>query len=56
MDADRTMAKEEARRAVVEALFRKIREEAQAKPQKYEPKGLLAPIGVVKNYPMATRG
>lgn len=56
MDADRTVAKEEARRKVVEAMFRKVREEAQAKSQRYEPKGLLAPIGVIKDYPMATRG
>ena len=56
MDADRTVAKEEGRRRIVEAMFRKIREEAQARPQRYEPKGLLAPIGVVKDYPMATRG
>ena len=56
MDADRTVEKEEARRKIVAAMFRKIMEEAQARPQKYEPKGLLAPIGVVKNYPMATRG
>lgn len=56
MDADRAVEKEEARRKIVAAMFRKIREEADARPQKYEPKGLLAPIGVVKNYPMATRG
>ena len=56
MDADRKVDKEMARRMVVEAMFRKIREEAQARPQRYEPKGLLAPIGVVKDYPMATRG
>jgi len=56
MDADRTVDKEMARRQVVEAMFRRMREEAQARPQRYEPKGLLAPIGVVKDYPMAKRG
>lgn len=56
MDADRTAEQQEAKRKVVEALFRKIREEAQARPQKYEPQNLLAPIGEIKNYPMAKRG
>ena len=56
MDADRAAEKAEARRRVVEALFRKVREEAQARPQGYEPKNLLAPIGEIRNYPMAKRG
>lgn len=41
MDADRTMAKEEARRKVVEAMFRKERERAQAAPQPFSLRGLL---------------
>lgn len=41
MDADRTVAKEEARRKVVEAMFRRIREEAQSRPQPFSLKGLL---------------
>jgi hypothetical protein len=56
MDADRTVAQEEARRKIVEAMFRKIREEAQARPQKMDFGGLFGPTPPQMQLTMAKRG
>lgn len=56
MDADRTVAKEEARRKVVEAMFRKEREKAQARPQPFSLRGLFLDEPKTQQRQMTVRG